>query len=119
MVGPRCSAAAAAPLALLLAALLVGAGATGCGPPPAERSARPSIVLFVIDTLRADAVSAYGAPAGVTPNVDALAREGLLYERAYAPAPWTVPSHATLFTGLDPEQHGTGLYGQMVLPDEL
>jgi len=119
VVGPRCSAAAAAPLALLLAAQLVGSGATGCGPAPAERSARPSIALFVIDTLRADAVSAYGAPAGVTPNVDALAREGLLYERAYAPAPWTVPSHATLFTGLDPEQHGTGLYGQMVLPDEL
>jgi len=84
-----------------LASLLV---IGGCGGPK-----RPSFLLFVMDTTRADAVSAYGrATFDTTPNFDALAREGLLYERAYAPAPWTLPSHASLFTGLLPASHGVG-----------
>jgi arylsulfatase A-like enzyme len=62
----------------------------------------------VLDTTRADAISAYGAVAGTTPAVDALAAGGLRYTRAYAQAPWTLPSHATLFTGLLPSQHGVG-----------
>jgi arylsulfatase A-like enzyme len=83
-----------------VAALLVWA--------PACRQAapRPSIVLAVLDTTRADAVSAYGKVAGTTPTVDALARQGVLYEYAYANANWTLPSHASLFTGLFPHQHG-------------
>ena len=79
--------------ALVAATCLVG----GCSPEP--RDPRPSIVLVVIDTLRADAVSAYGAVEGNTPAFDALAAEGLLYARAYAPSPWTLPSHASLLTG--------------------
>jgi arylsulfatase A-like enzyme len=67
---------------------------------------RPSIVLAVLDTTRADAVSAYGEVQGTTPNVDALARDGLLYEHAYANANWTLPSHATIFTGLLPMENG-------------
>ena len=51
---------------------------------------RPSILLLVVDTLRADAVSAYGASEGTTPTIDSLAAQGLLYSRAYAPAPWTM-----------------------------
>lgn len=81
--------------------------------------ARPSFLLVVIDTLRADAVSAYGAVEGTTPHIDALAAEGLRYANAYAPAPWTLPSHATLFTGLGPERHGVGLEGRMALPGDL
>ena len=76
-------------------------GALGCGP---ERP--PSFLLFVIDTLRADAVSAYASVQGTTPALDALAADGVLYRRAFANAPWTLPSHATLFTGLLPSQHG-------------
>src|SRR5262249_59576848 len=78
----------------------------GCKSPPSTR--RPSFLLFVLDTTRADAVSAYGRVAGTTPTVDALAASGLRYEHAYAQAPWTLPSHATLFTGLLPSQHGAG-----------
>lgn len=82
-------------------------------------ASRPSVLLVVIDTLRRDAVSAYGAIEGTTPNFDALAREGLLYRDAYAPAPWTLPSHATLLSGLPIQQHRTGMPGRGRLPDEI
>src|SRR5262249_27755223 len=62
-----------------------------------------------------DAVSAYGFAERTTPSFDALAREGLLYRWALAPAPWTPPSHATLFTSVGPDQHGVGIDGRMVL----
>lgn len=63
-------------------------------------------MIAVLDTTRADAVSAYGKVAGTTPTVDALARDGVLYENAYANANWTLPSHASLFTGLFAHDHG-------------
>jgi len=76
-------------------------------------------LLVVIDTLRADAVSAYGAVEGTTPVFDELAAEGLLYHHAFAPSPWTLPSHASLFTGLRVDRHGVGFGGQMGLSTEL
>ncbi len=91
--------------------------ALGCSSAP--DNARPSIVLVVIDTLRADAVSAYGVVDDTTPAFDALAAQGLLYERAYAPSPWTLPSHASLLTGLGVEQHGVGVAGRMGLRAEF
>ncbi len=85
-------------LLVLLAAL------GGCA---TSRGGQPSILLVVLDTTRADAVSAYGDGARiVTPTTDRLAASGLRYTRAYSQAPWTLPSHATLFTGLTPSQHG-------------
>ena len=81
--------------------------------------ARPSIVLVVVDTLRADAVSAYGEVEGTTPHIDALAREGVRYANVFAPSPWTLPSHATLLTGLPPEAHGVGVAGRVELAEEL
>ena len=89
----------------------------GCSPEGGEP--RPSIVLVVIDTLRADAVSAYGAVEGTTPAFDALASRGLLYERAYAPSPWTLPSHASLLTGFEVDRHGVGIAGRMGLRAEF
>jgi arylsulfatase A-like enzyme len=96
------------------ALLLSGAACT-----PSPKGARPSFLLVVFDTVRKDAVSAYGEVEGTTPNFDGLARDGLLYRLAFAPSPWTVPSHATLFTGLPQDRHGVGLRGRLVLPDEL
>jgi arylsulfatase A-like enzyme len=78
----------------------------------------PSILLFVLDTTRVDAVSVYGRIGGTTPAADALASDGLRYTRAYAQAPWTLPSHATLFTGLLPSQHGVGWHHPRA-PDSL
>ncbi|MSR63882.1 MAG: hypothetical protein EXS08_15765 [Planctomycetes bacterium] len=69
------------------------------------RPAGPNVLLISIDTLRADHVGAYGA-AQATPTLDALARRGLLCRDASAPAPYTLPSHATLLTGQQPAVHG-------------
>lgn len=80
---------------------------------------RPSVVLAVLDTLRADAVSSYGEVDGTTPVLDRLARKGVRFARAYASAPWTVSSHASLFTGLRVDQHGLGLGGNFVAPDSF
>jgi arylsulfatase A-like enzyme len=87
--------------------------------PASAAESRPSIVLIVVDTLRRDAVSAYGEIAGTTPEMDALAKTGLRYERAYAPAPWTLPSHATILSGLAVEQHRVGLSGGGAMPSEI
>ena len=86
-----------------------------CEPAPA----RPSILLVVLDTVRADAVSAYGSTRETTPRIDALASMGVRYAKAYAPSPWTLPSHATLFTGLGVETHRTGMPGQLVMPSDV
>lgn len=92
----------------------------GCTPERVEPvDPRPSILLVVVDTLRADAVSAYGAIEGTTPAFDALASGALLYGRAYAPSPWTLPSHASLLTGFGPDRHGVGIAGRMGLRAEL
>jgi arylsulfatase A-like enzyme len=93
--------------------------AVGPGSARASADARPSVLLVVIDTLRADAVSVYGAVEGTTPTMDALAAQGLLFRRAYAPAPWTLPSHATIFSGLRVDQHGVGMPGRAVLPESV
>lgn len=67
---------------------------------------RRSYLLFVLDTVRADAVSSWGEVDGTTPTIDRLAAEGVRYRRAHSNAPWTLPSHASLFTGLDSHRHG-------------
>lgn len=69
---------------------------------------QPNVLLIVMDTTRADRLSCYGYSRPTTPNLDRLAQEGVLFEQASAPAPWTFPSHASLFTGLYPSQHGAG-----------
>jgi arylsulfatase A-like enzyme/Flp pilus assembly protein TadD len=79
----------------------------GCGDHPAAVPAtpRPDVVLVTIDTLRADRVGAYGASTGATPNLDRLARRGVIFEDATAHAPLTVPSHTSILTGLYPFEH--------------
>ena len=65
-----------------------------------------NVLLVTIDTLRADRVGAYGSTRGLTPTIDRLAAEGLRFETAYAHAPLTLPSHASLMTGSYPTRHG-------------
>ncbi len=64
------------------------------------------VVLISIDTLRADHLPAWGYQGVETPAIDALRRDGILYARAYAHTPLTLPSHASLLTGLLPGEHG-------------
>ncbi len=67
---------------------------------------RMNVLLVVIDTGRVDRCGCYGYPRLTTPSIDDLAQEAALAERMIAPAPWTLPSHASLFTGLYPQEHG-------------
>ena len=64
-----------------------------------------NILLVILDTLRRDRLSAYGHSRETSPNFDALAAESTLFERAVATSQWTVPSHASMFTGLYPSSH--------------
>ena len=66
----------------------------------------PNILWIVMDTARADALSCYGYGRQTTPYLDAIASEGTVYERAFAASSWTLPSHASMFTGLLPARHG-------------
>ena len=65
---------------------------------------RPNVLLVMLDATRADACSCYGAERATTPTLDRLACDGVLYERAISPAPWTLPAVASIFTGLYPGQ---------------
>lgn len=98
-------------LFVLGGALVLGACQQQQPTPPSP----PSVLLVTIDTLRADRVGAYGDAAARTPTIDALARAGTLFESAYAAAPITLPSHATLLTGLLPPAHGVRGNGSFVL----
>ena len=102
------------------AALCIGVLACGHddrGDDRAAAQARPErIVLVSIDTLRADHVGFMGDPAAVTPALDRLAARGVVFETTVAPAPLTLPSHATLLTGLDPPAHGVHHNGLFELP---
>lgn len=84
-----------------------------------SRRERPrTIVLFLIDTLRADRVSGYGYTLPTTPRLDRFFRDGLRAETCLPPANWTLPSHASLFTSLSVARHGVGRYGHH-LPENL
>ncbi|MBI2945388.1 MAG: sulfatase [Candidatus Wallbacteria bacterium] len=77
---------------------------------------RPNVVLFFIDTLRADRVHAYGNPRPTTPNLDALAARGTLFEQAIAQSSWSLPSYSSVFTSLYPPAHNTNETLQMLDP---
>ena len=69
------------------------------------RSVRPNILLIVMDTVRADHLSLYGYPLETTPFLNKIAKESAVFKNAFAASPWTLPSHASIFTGLYPSQH--------------
>ncbi len=95
---------------LLLAAVGCGDGA------PVPPLTRPSALLITLDTTRADALGCYGGRADITPELDALARRGVRFERAYTVTPLTLPAHASILTGLYPPRHGLRNNGQGRLP---
>jgi len=77
------------------------------------------VLLVTIDTLRADRVGAYGDPLASTPTIDALAARGALFREAIAAAPLTLPSHASILTGLVPSNHGLRDNGGFRLADDV
>ncbi|MGB0953634.1 MAG: sulfatase-like hydrolase/transferase [Planctomycetota bacterium] len=78
----------------------------------------PNVLFIVLDTTSAKHLGAYGYHRATSPRLDALAEEGVLFENAFSAAPWTLPSHCSMFTGLHPTSHGTG-WLQPRLPDGM
>lgn len=71
-----------------------------------EQGRRHNVVLIMLDTVRADHLSCYGYARPTSPHLDRLAQQGVLFEDAIAPTSWTLPSLASVLTGLLPHQHG-------------
>jgi arylsulfatase A-like enzyme len=67
---------------------------------------RPNLIFLSIDDLRPDRLGAYGDERAISPLFDRLAAEGILFENAYSVSSWTLPAHASMFTGLHPRTHG-------------
>ncbi len=80
----------------------------GCGTeaPPTSGSGPRTVVLISLDTLRPDRLGVYGNSPDVSPVIDELALSSVVFEDVLAPAPWTLPSHMSLLTGLDVVAHG-------------
>lgn len=89
------------------------------GPLEPSAASAPDLALLVADTFRADNLRAYGAEHDAAPNLDALATRGLVCVDATAPAPWTLPSHASMFTGMYPPEHGVLLETSALPADAL
>src|SRR5437899_9358687 len=110
MVRPFAIAISLQPLAMAVAC--------SSGGPTSKPTAR-NLLLITVDTLRADHVGAYGWSRARTPALDGLAKGGALFDRAYAAAPITLPSHAPLLTGRYPPGHGArdnGLHVSATVP---
>jgi arylsulfatase A-like enzyme len=69
-------------------------------------SEAPTVLLVLVDTLRADRLGVYGNTSGLSPNLDAMARRGLFFSQAQAASSWTWPSTASVLTGVPPNVHG-------------
>ena len=108
-------------IALLLGVVLLGVGVRGRralverrGSSLAAGSA-PNVLLIILDTVRAASLSVYGYPRPTTPEIARWADRGVVFDRAFSTAPWTLPSHGTIFTGEYPEH----IIGDWVTPLHL
>ena len=108
-------------LLAVFSSALASLGLSGCGGDDAGgatlRGAR-SLVLVTLDTTNAGALDLYGKDRGITPRLAALGREAQVFDAARSVAPLTLPSHASMLTGLFPPRHGLRDNGLAALPDE-
>lgn len=101
----------AVPLAAIVTLAGIAAGGwavqretTSARPSLPPRKGMPNVLLVVLDTVRAHNLSLYGYPRPTTPNLDRFATSGVWFQRAFATAPWTLPTHGSLFTGCFPHE---------------
>jgi len=99
--------------AFWLASSLTAATST---PPPTN--IRPNVILVTLDTIRADRMGFLGSERKLTPNLDGLARQSVVFTRAYAQVPLTTASHATILTGTYPQYHQVNDFG-VPLPQDV
>src|SRR5215468_10326927 len=113
-------------LSLPLLAGALAAVTLGCsreGPPapiaaPPPKAARPNVLLISLDTLRPDHLGCYGYGKPTSPNLDRFARRALVFTNCRAQAPWTLPSHMSLFTSMVPSFNGVDNLNK-VLPEDI
>jgi len=96
---------------LILVAFPVDSRAQGKTAAPKTVPGKPNIVLITLDSTRADRMGFLGSHSGLTPSLDSLAHQGIVFTQAYAQAPLTVASHATILTGTYPQIHRAGEFG--------
>jgi arylsulfatase A-like enzyme len=101
---------------LLCAVCLLANAMAGTTRPPAKSQA-PNVILITLDTTRADRMGFMGSQRGLTPNLDALARESVVFTRAYSQVPLTTASHATILTGTYPQFHQVDDFGVPLAQD--
>ncbi|HED66295.1 MAG TPA: hypothetical protein ENJ09_12160 [Planctomycetes bacterium] len=102
-------------LRLLGLAALVMLGGCGGG----EKVHHPNLVLISIDTLRPDFLGAYGHPRPTSPDIDAFAAQGVRFTDVTSASPWTLPSHASMLTGLYPSSHGVEDHDRQLTKETL
>lgn len=104
-----------------IGAVLGIAGCQSSGSKAPDPVGTPSILVITLDTLRGDRVHCYGYERETSPRLDEFARTATLYREARASSPWTLPSHATMFTGLYAFEHGARTYwlGDLQRRDDL
>ncbi len=107
---------------LLLALLLVAVGGVGSrawrerrarAALPAAAAGAPNVLLLVLDTVRAASLSLYGHHRPTSPTMERVGEEGVVFDQALATAPWTLPSHASMFTGRWPHEQTTSWFRPM------
>lgn len=76
-----------------------------------------TLIVISIDTLRPERLGVYGNSAEVSPELDALARESMVFDQALTTAPWTLPAHMSMMTGLDPVAHGVRNVSEVLSPN--
>jgi choline-sulfatase len=96
---------------LLCALCLVASATSGTSAPRSPQPLAPNIILITLDTTRADRMGFLGSQLGLTPNLDALARQSVVFVHAYSQVPLTTSSHATILTGTYPQFHQVNDFG--------
>lgn len=116
---PEKSTGAATPVADRGSAAPASANASRLDSIPTTPAPKINVILYLIDTLRADRMSLYGHDRPTTPAIDALSAECVVFDNAHAPAPWTLPSVPSIMTSTFPCEHGVIVDGNRVPRDML
>src|SRR5712664_4625823 len=96
---------------LLCVLCLLASAMAGTTTPPPAKSQPPNVILITLDTTRADRMGFLGSKRGLTPNLDAVAKQGVVFTRAYSHVPLTTASHTTIFTGTYPQFNHVNDFG--------